>query len=199
MTHLLTIPRRLLGALFGLGLLVACQSGTVPAGPPVGSNDATSAQQVTQAYRLGNGDDLRVTVFGEPELSGDFQVDGTGAISMPLIGSVQVAGMTLPEFQSSIEDQLRGGFLVNPQVSAEVTNYRPFFILGEVNRPDQYPYASGLTVMNAVAAAGGFTYRANRRDVFIRSAGDNEERKVALTTTTQIQPGDTIRIGERIF
>ncbi|MEL6568197.1 MAG: SLBB domain-containing protein, partial [Pseudomonadota bacterium] len=84
-------------------------------------------------------------------------------------------------------------------VSAEVTNYRPFYILGEVNRPDQYQYSSGLTVMNAVAAAGGFTYRANRRDVFIRSAGENTERKVTLTTTTQVRPGDTIRIGERIF
>jgi len=154
---------------------------------------------VVEPYRLGNGDDLRITVFGEPELSGDFQVDGTGEISMPLIGSVQVSGMTLPELQSTIESRLRGGFLVNPQVSAEVTNYRPFFILGEVNRPDQYQFSSGLTVMNAVAAAGGFTYRANRREVFIRSAGENEERKVTLTTTTMVRPGDTIRIGERIF
>ncbi|MEL6752571.1 MAG: polysaccharide biosynthesis/export family protein [Pseudomonadota bacterium] len=194
-----TLMARLGLLLFGAAMLAACQSGSVPAGPPITDDGGATVQQVTEAYRLGNGDDLRVTVFGEPELSGDFQVDGTGAISMPLIGSVQVAGMTLPEFQSEVEGRLRGSFLVNPQVSAEVTNYRPFFILGEVNRPDQYQYSSGLTVMNAVAAAGGFTYRANRREVFIRSAGETEERKVALTTTTQVRPGDTIRIGERIF
>ncbi|MEL6661877.1 MAG: polysaccharide biosynthesis/export family protein [Pseudomonadota bacterium] len=194
-----TLLARLGLLLFGAAMLAACQSGSVPAGPPITDDGGATVQQVTEAYRLGNGDDLRVTVFGEPELSGDFQVDGTGAISMPLIGSVQVAGMTLPEFQSEVEGRLRGSFLVNPQVSAEVTNYRPFFILGEVNRPDQYQYSSGLTVMNAVAAAGGFTYRANRREVFIRSAGETEERKVALTTTTQVRPGDTIRIGERIF
>ncbi|MEM1105054.1 MAG: polysaccharide biosynthesis/export family protein [Pseudomonadota bacterium] len=198
MTYLIKRLRCLGVALFGALALAACQSGGVPAGPDTASG-AASVSQTVEPYRLGNGDDLRVTVFGEPELSGDFQVDGTGAISMPLIGSVPVSGMTLPEFQSAIEDRLRGGFLVNPQVSAEVTNYRPFFILGEVNRPDQYQFSSGLTVMNAVAAAGGFTYRANRREVFIRSAGQNEERKVSLTTTTEVQPGDTIRIGERIF
>lgn len=197
MTYLTTHLGRLVFGLIGLAMLAACQSGTVPAGPPVG--DGPVVQQVAEAYRLGDGDDLRVTVFGEPELSGDFQVDGTGSISMPLIGTVQVAGMTLPEFQTTLENRLRGGFLVNPQVSAEVTNYRPYFILGEVNRPDQYQFASGLTVMNAVAAAGGFTYRANRREVFIRSAGENAERKVLLTTTTMVRPGDTIRIGERIF
>lgn len=198
MTYLRTLLGRLVLAFFGLAMLAACQSGTVPSGPTISENPAVQ-QQAAEAYRLGNGDDLRVTVFGEPELSGDFQVDGTGEISMPLIGSVQVAGMTLPEFQAAVENRLRGGFLVNPQVSAEVTNYRPYFILGEVNRPDQYQFASGLTVMNAVAAAGGFTYRANRREVFIRSAGENAERKVLLTTTLEVQPGDTIRIGERIF
>ena len=199
MTNFTTLLGRFVFALLGLVALAACQSGAVPAGPTVTPDDTPAVQQTVEVYRLGNGDDLRVTVFGEPELSGDFQVDGTGAISMPLIGSVQVAGMTLPEFQNTVETRLRGGFLVNPQVSAEVTNYRPFYILGEVNRPDQYQYSSGLTVMNAVAAAGGFTYRANRRDVFIRSAGENTERKVTLTTTTQVRPGDTIRIGERIF
>lgn len=197
MTYLTAFMGRLVFAFVGFAMLAACQSGPAPVEPNPG--DTPIVQPVAEAYRLGNGDDLRVTVFGEPELSGDFQVDGTGSISMPLIGSVQVAGLTLPEFQSTIENRLRGGFLVNPQVSAEVTNYRPYFILGEVNRPDQYQFSSGLTVMNAVAAAGGFTYRANRRDVFIRSAGANAERRVTLTTTLEVQPGDTIRIGERIF
>ena len=189
--------KRWVAALFGVLILAACQSGTVPAGPvePAGA----AVQQEVGVYRLGNGDSLRVNVFGEPELSGDYAVDGTGAISMPLIGTVHVEGMTIVEFQREIEDRLAGDYLVEPRVSAEVTNIRPFYILGEVNRPNEYAYTSGLTVMNAVAAAGGFTYRANRKEVFIRSAGSTQERRVTLTTTTKVEPGDTIRIGERIF
>lgn len=189
--------KRWVAALFGVLILAACQSGTVPAGPvePAGA----AVQQEVGVYRLGNGDSLRVNVFGEPELSGDYAVDGTGAISMPLIGTVHVEGMTIVEFQREIEDRLAGDYLVEPRVSAEVTNFRPFYILGEVNRPNEYAYTSGLTVMNAVAAAGGFTYRANRKEVFIRSAGSTQERRVTLTTTTKVEPGDTIRIGERIF
>lgn len=184
-----------MAGLLAMLVLAACASS------PVQSERDSEPLQVreTVEYRLGNGDELRVQVFGEPELSGPYTVDGTGAISMGLIGSVNVAGMTIPEFQSEIERQLGAGYLINPQVSAEVTSFRPYFILGEVNRPDQYQYSSGLTVLNAVAAAGGFTYRANERTVFITSQGANEEREVALTPTTPIRPGDRIRIGERIF
>ncbi|MCI4643747.1 MAG: polysaccharide export protein [Hyphomonadaceae bacterium] len=188
---------RLLALLFGMVILAACQSGTMPSGPVDTAGPAV--ERVVTAYQLDNGDSLRVNVFGEPELSGDYAVDGTGAISMPLIGTVEVAGMTVTEFQDTIEARLADGYLVEPRVSAEVTSFRPFYILGEVNRPDEYAYTSGLTVMNAVAAAGGFTYRANRKDVFIRSEGEPQERRVTLTTTTQVRPGDTIRIGERIF
>lgn len=197
MKHTILRYKRLIAMLFGVFLLAACQSGTIPSGTVEDLGPAVE-REVT-AYRLGTGDDLRVNVFGEPELSGDYSVDGTGAISMPLIGTVQVAGMTIVEFQQEIETRLAGDYLVEPRVSAEVTNSRPFYILGEVNRPDEYAYSSGLTVMNAVAAAGGFTYRANRKEVFIRSEGETQERRVTLTTTTQVRPGDTIRIGERIF
>lgn len=189
--------KRWVAALFGVLVLAACQSGTVPAGPAETASPAVEREAVV--YRLGNGDSLRVNVFGEPELSGDYAVDGAGSISMPLIGTVPVEGMTIVEFQQEIENRLAGGYLVEPRVSAEVTNFRPFYILGEVNRPNEYAYTSGLTVMNAVAAAGGFSYRANRKEVFIRSAGATEERRVTLTTTTKVEPGDTIRIGERIF
>ena len=183
-------------ALLAALVIAGCQGNAVPTGsdPVVVPGTYEIAE-----YQLGNGDQLRVTVFGEPALSGDFLVDGAGAISMPLIGSVEVEGMTIPEFQDAIETRLRNGYLNEPRVSAEVTNYRPFYILGEVNRPNEYPFSSGLTVLNAVAAAGGFTYRANRRVVFIRSADSAEERSVELTTTTPVQPGDTIRVGERIF
>lgn len=177
--------------------LAGCQSGPT-AGPVVAEVPTTSPISPTE-YQLGSGDQLRVTVFGEPDLSGEFQVDGTGQVSLPLIGNISVTGMTVQQFQATVEERLRAGYLNQPRVSAEVINYRPFYILGEVNRPGEYPYTSGLTVMNAVATAEGFTYRANRRVVFIRSAGTNVERRVDLTSTTLVQPGDTIRIAERLF
>ena len=178
-----------------LALLVgACQSP-----PPVDSGPAIAAAGPAPAYRLGNGDNVRVNVFGEDELSGDFEVDGSGNISMPLIGSVLSAGLTIPEFEAEIERKLRAGYLNKPRVSAEVTNYRPYYILGEVQRPNEYPYNSGLTIMNAVAAAGGFTYRANRKFVFVRSEGSDQERRIELTSTAPVKPGDTIRVDERIF
>ena len=150
-------------------------------------------------YQLGAQDQLRVNVFGEPDLSGEFVVATNGTVSLPLIGDIDVEGLTVNEFQSKMEEMLRDGYLLDPQVSAEVLNYRPFFILGEVNTPGQYPYANGLTVMNAIATAGGFTYRGNSREVAIKSPDEPGERRVRLTPDLTVQPGDTIRVLERLF
>ena len=150
-------------------------------------------------YRLSNADRLRVTVFGEPELSGEFVVDGQGFLSLPLIGDVNVEGMTVREFQRLAEERFGDGYLREPRVSAEVVNYRPFYILGEVARPGEYPYTNGLTVMNAIATAEGFTYRANKRFVLIKGAEVDEEIRVELKPTLKVQPGDTIRVVERFF
>lgn len=193
MTGFRFVLMALIGALM-LGLS-ACQSGGLDTSQPVEGLQPVAVSD----YQLGTGDRLRVNVFGEPELSGEFVVDGAGEVSLPLIGNVRVEGMTVTAFQRDIERRLRDGYLNNPQISAEVTNYRPYYILGEVNQPGEYPYISGLTVMNAVATASGFTYRANKRHVFIRSDGQTAERKVPLTSSTPVQPGDTIRIDERIF
>lgn len=149
-------------------------------------------------YRLGPGDELRVTVFNEPELTGSYQVGSQGSIAFPLVGDVRAAGLTLNEFGGALQQAL-SQFIRTPNVSVEVANYRPFFILGEVQRPGTYPYSASLTVLNAVATAGGFTYRANRRRVFIRHANEMEERSVPLTIATPVLPGDTVRIGERLF
>ncbi len=149
-------------------------------------------------YRLGAGDQLRITVFNEPELTGPYVVGSQGTIAYPLIGEVQASGLTVPELAESIRTALLE-FIRQPSVSVEVTNYRPFFILGEVQRPGTYPYSAGLTVPNAVATAGGFTYRANRNRVYIRHANEPEERSYPLTIATPVLPGDTVRIGERLF
>jgi polysaccharide export outer membrane protein len=149
-------------------------------------------------YRLGAGDQVRITVFNEPELTGPFVVGSQGTISYPLVGSVRAAGLTVPEFTAALQEAL-ATYVRQPNVSVEVANYRPFYILGEVTRPGEYPYSANLTVMNAVATAGGFTYRANRRRVYVRHANETQERSYPLTVSTLVLPGDTIRIGERIF
>jgi len=150
-------------------------------------------------YRLDSGDKVQVTVYGEPDLSGTFDVDGSGFIRLPLIGQVQAAGLTLKEFEAAAEAKLSVKYLVNPKVSAEVTNYRPFSILGEVNKPGEYPYEDGMTALNAVALGGGFTYRANQDFVYVRRKGSSEEVKMPANEKTSVFPGDTVRVDERIF
>lgn len=180
--------------------LWGCQSAPAPVAPAATTAGAPVAIAGLASYKLGPGDRLRVSVFNEEALSGEFFVDGTGMVSMPLIGEVLVEGLTVRDFQRKFEEELENGeFLIDARVSAEVLNYRPYYILGEVQNPGEYPYSAGLTVMNAVATAGGFTYRANRRNVFVRSGEGGDEYRVELTPATKLEPGDTIRIGERLF
>jgi polysaccharide export outer membrane protein len=163
------------------------------------ANQETLEQVAAAEYRLGPGDQLRISVFGEEELSGQFVVSSQGTISYPLIGETAAAGLSISEFTQSLVDTLRNGYVRQPSVSVEVTNYRPFYILGEVSNPGTYPYSAGLTVMNAVATAGGFTYRADDGPLYIKHAREEDERAYRLNSTTPVQPGDTVRIPERRF
>lgn len=193
------IPLRFLpvaATLFLSIALGACSSG--PAAQDQSQGQAAATRSVT-AYQLGPSDRLRVTVFGHPDLSGEFEIDGTGAISLPLIGQVSAAGLSTQGLEGAVAARLADGYVLNPKVSAEVINYRPYYILGEVGRPGEYPYSAGLTVQNAVAAAGGFTYRANKRVVFIKRKDAGSEIAYELNPATTVEPGDTLRIGERIF
>ncbi|MEQ8557496.1 MAG: polysaccharide biosynthesis/export family protein [Henriciella sp.] len=178
--------------------LAACQSAPVQANRDSDTPEIKTERTVTE-YRLGSADRLKVTVYGEEELSGEFVVDGQGFLSMPLVGDLNVEGMTVREFQRTAEQRLADGYLREPRVSAEVINYRPYYILGEVSRPGEYPYTSGLTVMNAIATAEGFTYRANERFVLIKSVETDQEIRVELKPSLKVQPGDTIRVVERFF
>ena len=151
-------------------------------------------------YHLGAGDKLRITVYNEPALTGEYSVTPAGAVAFPLIGPVDAANHTLEQVSAELTRRLDTGYVHDPRVSIEVLNFRPFYILGEVNKPGEYPYSSGLTVEKAVALAGGFTYRANNRVVYVRRNNGNGEGSVALRgTPVGVQPGDTIRIGERYF
>jgi len=150
-------------------------------------------------YRLGVADKIKVTVYGEDSLSGEFQVGANGNVALPLIGETRARGLTTSEIQVAIAEALAKGYLNQPRVSVEVRNYRPFYILGEVKKPGEYPYTNSLTVLNAVATAEGFTYRADTRRVFIKRADSAVEQAYPLNSATVVTPGDTIRIGERYF
>lgn len=186
------------GALSGAAM---AQQAPVAAAPPAAPAAAAplAAGDATRDYRLGPADKVRITVYGEETLTGEYSVSGSGVISFPLIGEVRAADRTLPQIREEIRTKLSDGYLREPQVSAEVLTFRPFYILGEVNRPGQYPYTDGLTVPKAVATAGGFTYRANQRKVFIKRGDHPAEEAFQLTPETMVAPGDIIRIGERFF
>jgi protein involved in polysaccharide export with SLBB domain len=157
------------------------------------------AAQDAAAYRLGTGDKIRVTVFGEKDLSGDFDVNDQGVVALPLIGPTRLAGKTISEAETQITSSYGKDYLVNPRVNVEVLNYRPFFILGEVQKPGSYPYVNGMTVVNAVALAGGYTPRAKRDHIVVKRAAKASAGEQEVSEDAVILPGDVIRVPERFF
>lgn len=176
----------------GLSAAPASYGATVQQPVPVAAGSGT-------AYQLGAGDKVKVNVFGEPDLSGEFLVGDNGRIDLPLIGAVQARGQTVTQFQNAVVARYSGGYLKDPKVSVSVLNYRPFFIQGEVGKGGEYPYKAGLTIQNAVAIAGGYTYRANTSKAFVRRAGQDQEVEVQTNQRVAINPGDIIRVPERFF
>ncbi len=150
-------------------------------------------------YRLGSGDRVRVTIFGHVDLSGNFLVDGTGKVALPLIGGIPAGGRSVRALERAIVARLKPDYLINPRVSVEVLNYRPFYILGEVKNPGSYPYVNGMKVVNAVALAGGYTYRARENSLYIVRAGDTSRTQERANHGTVVLPGDVIKIPERFF
>ena len=180
-----------------VSLLGGCASPTVAA--PGTNPVATPAAAVSDEYKLGVGDRVRVIVFNEESLSGEFQVSSSGKVAVPLIGEVPATGRTTTDLATDIQTGFAAGYLRDPKVSVEVLTYRPYFILGEVKSPAQYPYANGMTVTNAVATAGGFTPRAMKKKIYIRRSGEDQEKAYDLSPDLRVFPGDTIRVAERYF
>jgi protein involved in polysaccharide export with SLBB domain len=160
---------------------------------PIGADDAE--------YRLAPGDKMHVIVFGEDTLTGDYVLTSAGNLSFPLVGSIPATGKTVEQLQAALAAALADGYLKNPRVSMQVISFRPFYILGEVNKPGEYPVSTGLTLEQAVASAGGYTYRANTRRIYVKRATETSEKLIDLrgTESVIIRAGDTIRIKERHF
>jgi protein involved in polysaccharide export with SLBB domain len=186
--------------------------GAPPALHAVGSNAANRGQEVAatpgrtspvsagDAYRLGAGDRVNITVFGQPDFSGNFPVDGTGNVAFPAIGPVRASGLTAAELGQRIASKLDPHYVKNPRVSVEVLSYRPFYILGEVRAPGGYPYVSGMSVVIGVALAGGFTYRARENSFYLLRVGPGGKReRIEANQDTAVEPGDVIEVRERYF
>ena len=157
------------------------------------------AQSQSGVYLIGPTDNLRVTVFGHEDLSGEFLVSGTGHVSLPLVGEVNVGGQSVREVSETIVSLLKPDYLKNPRVSVDVLNYRPFYIIGEVKKPGSYPYEHGMKVLTAVALAGGFTYRAQEDKLVLIRATDKSKQERVVGPDTSVLPGDVIKVKERFF
>ena len=182
---------RFLFAVLLLGFVSACG----------GSNPAeTVTVPDAEPYRLDNGDKLRITVFGQEAMTGEYVVDGSGAISMPLLAQVRAGGLTAQGLEESIKQRLASeGLIVSPSVNVQILTYRPFFILGEVAQPGQFAYVDNMTVLTAVAIAGGFTHRADTDGFTITRKIGNKVIEGHAQRNTLVKPGDVISVAERIL
>ena len=182
-----TITRRQMARSFW----VACIVAFAMAVPGLGGGAFADA-----GYTMGSGDKIKVTVFGQANMSGEFAVAGDGTLSLPFIGTIRAGGLTVRQLEREIVNRLQQDYLKNPRVNVEVLNFRPFDIIGEVQKPGSYPYRDGMTVINAIAMAGGFTYRAKEKEFRIKRANGSVEK---AARNTLVKPGDVIEVLERFF
>lgn len=167
------------------------------AGDDSAGDDLAAAKDLS--YRLGAGDKLQIDVFNQQDLTGEYTLDGNGRFTMHLIGKVNAAGLTPTELEALLVSKLKPDYLVNPRVSVQVQNFRPFYIIGEVRNPSSYAYVDGMTYLTAVAIAGGFTYRAKKDRVYVVRGNDPEREEIRLEVSEKVRPGDIIRVAERLF
>jgi polysaccharide export outer membrane protein len=189
---------RCAGLLFLFVTAVSCATFSLPTVAPAQVQQSPGASP-SGSYVLGPNDRVRLKVYGEGDITGEYEVDSNGYVSIPLAGHVKAAGLTTRQLEKAIVSALSKGIVRDPRVNVEVALYRPYYILGEVKKSGEYPYRLGLTVMDAVASAGGFTYRANENKVYLRRSGGAAEEIYPLDAPILIFPGDNIRIPERYF
>ncbi len=185
-------------AIVCLLLLSACGAGS-DLGPVTDAEQKAMIEAAGASPRLQAGEKIRVNVYGEASLSGDYQIDPSGFISLPLAGTMKAAGLTQAELEQALSKKFRGEYLKNPKVAVTIVEFRPFYIIGEIEKPGAYSYTSGLNVLSAIAIAGGTTYRASKSTILIQHPGESGLREYQLTSSVPILPGDIIRVPQRYF
>ena len=194
---LLDVFLRLFAAVLAAAALAgACAEPQFMNGPQFATHNGQ--QPVNRVYRINIGDKMKVSVFGEDNLSGQFEVNALGQISLPLIGEMPAKGLALSDFRDSIARRLSDGYLKNPKVAVEMLNYRPIYVQGEVKNAGEFAFKNGISLRDVIAMAGGYTYRANQNYIYIGREGESE-MAVQLPAGVPVLPGDNIRIPERFF
>ena len=184
------------GLFLAMFVQAACDSDSTPIVPMAAAGGGSPGD----SNKLGPNDRLRITVFGQPTLTGEYTLDGDGVLAFPLIGNVPANGVTTSQLQQAIAAKLKPDYMLNPNVSAEVITRRPFYVIGEVQKPGNYPYVSDMTAVNAIAMAGGFTRRARKNDFYIRRLDkDGKVVRIEANVGTVLQAGDTLEVRERLF
>lgn len=197
------VPMRYVVSLLAVLLLTGCSGAQLADNDggalALASYNATPPRAGVGAYVLGPGDRVRLKAYSDDQLSGEYEVNSSGYVSIPLVGEVRAAGHTTRQLEETIVARMRGKLAQDPKINIEIADYAPFYIYGEVKKAGEYPYRPGLTVADAVATAGGLTYRANENKVYLRHAGTSVEQIVPLGVPMRIFPGDNLRIAERYF
>lgn len=178
------------------GLCLGACSDTV--GAPPSPSFATGNQAIERTYRLGIGDKLKITVFGEENLSGATEVNAMGQVALPLAGEVPAKGLAINQFRDAVVRRLQDGYLKTPKVTVEITNYRSIYVHGEIKSGGEFPFKPGLTLRDAVAVAGGYTYRADQSYILITREGEKITR-IPLPSDVPVLPGDNLQVPERFF
>jgi protein involved in polysaccharide export with SLBB domain len=150
-------------------------------------------------YMLGPGDKVRLKFYDDSNLNEEYEVSSGGFVSIPLVGEVKASGLTTSQLEKAIARRMKGKIAQEPNVTAEIASYAPFYIFGEVKKAGFYPYQPGLTIAGAIATAGGLTYRADESTIYLQHAGALSQEIIRLTVPTRVHPGDNIRVGERMF
>jgi len=194
------MARALIRLAFGLSIAFLISACSMVVGDFPSEQAPMQTVNPAEGYRLEAGNKVRINVFNEPNLSGEYVVDQIGNIAVPLVGNIPAAGVTARELARRVEDRLKkDNFLQSPDVAAEVQTFRPFYVLGEVRQPGEFPYTTGLTVLSAIARAGGYDYRASQGRVVLVRTVDGAQKEFLAVERTPILPGDIVKVLERRF
>jgi polysaccharide biosynthesis/export protein len=182
-----------------LALAVALQLAGCAGASLSEADQQAMAQAANSAPKVQPGDKIRVVVFGEDKLSGDYEIDQSGQISLPLAGTIEARGLTQGELEQALAKKFRSEYLKNPKVTVTIASLQPYYVVGEVGKPGEFPYRSGLNVLTALAIAGGPTYRASRSTVKIQRRGETTMTQYPMSASVPVLPGDVISVPERYF